>query len=120
MTTDIVIVAGGTGGHVYPAISLALHLLKDGKKIVFLTDRRGIIYLKAYLDSLHPIVLPLDRKGAGVLSLIKLALQVIQSFFISLKYVKSTKGVIGFSGFPTLATLLAGLVMGRTLYVHEQ
>ncbi|NCP62234.1 MAG: UDP-N-acetylglucosamine--N-acetylmuramyl-(pentapeptide) pyrophosphoryl-undecaprenol N-acetylglucosamine transferase [Alphaproteobacteria bacterium] len=120
MTTDVVIVAGGTGGHVYPAIALALHLLKDGKKIVFLTDRRGLFYLKPHLDVLHPVVLPLGRKGVGLSGLIKLAIQVFRSFFISLKYVKKTKAVIGFSGFPTLATLLAGLVMCRTLYVHEQ
>lgn len=118
---DILIVAGGTGGHVYPAIALALHLIKGGKKVIFLTDRRGISYLKPYLKIVKPVVvLPLDRKGAGLLGLLKLAFQVVHSFFISLKYVKEAKAIIGFSGFPTFATLVAGLVRGGTLYVHEQ
>ena len=120
MPADIVIVAGGTGGHVYPAIALAFHFLKENKKVTFLTDLRGIAYLKPYLDSLKPVVLPLDRKGSGVLGLLKLSYQVFQSFGVSLKYMKGAKAVIGFSGFPTLASLLAGLVRGRPLYVHEQ
>ncbi len=91
MAADVLIVAGGTGGHVYPAMALALYLIKEDKKVIFLTDRRGIIYLKPHLDVLHPVVLPLDRRGAGVGGLLKLAYQVIQSFF-----------------------------RRRTLYVHEQ
>lgn len=117
---DILIVAGGTGGHVYPALALALDLVEHGKSVRFLTDRRGVKYLEGHEKSLNIVVLPLDRKGAGMMGLFKLIVQFILSFFVSLKYVLQTKQVMGFSGFPTFATLVAGIVLRRRLYAHEQ
>ena len=36
----IAISAGGTGGHIFPAISLSEQLLSEGKKIIFFSDTR--------------------------------------------------------------------------------
>ena len=47
----IVIATGGTGGHVFPAYSLAKHFI-DNKKVNtgIISDRRGLRYLKDYND----------------------------------------------------------------------
>tara|TARA_B100000963_G_scaffold361582_1_gene397877 strand:- start:17323 stop:18423 length:1101 start_codon:yes stop_codon:yes gene_type:complete len=43
----IVIATGGTGGHILPAFSLAQHLNKKGFQIKFISDKRGLKYLKS-------------------------------------------------------------------------
>ena len=47
----ILIATGGTGGHVFPAYSLAKHFI-DSKKInvEIISDKRGLRYLKDYHD----------------------------------------------------------------------
>ena len=44
----ILIATGGTGGHVFPAYSLAKYLLKQNFPVVLTTDKRGFEYLKDY------------------------------------------------------------------------
>ena len=44
----ILIATGGTGGHVFPAYSLANYLIKKNYKIKLTTDNRGYYYLKDY------------------------------------------------------------------------
>ena len=47
----IIIATGGTGGHIFPAYSLAKHFI-DSKKInvQIISDKRGLKYLKEYND----------------------------------------------------------------------
>ena len=85
MKQKILIIAGGTGGHVFPAICLALELLDRQHKILFLTDKRGCKYLKQYPNI--PIkIMTLDKKYDGLLGkglfLSQMFISFIQSFFI--------------------------------------
>ena len=45
---NILIVAGGTGGHVFPAYSLANFFKTEKKKVHLVTEERGYRYLKDY------------------------------------------------------------------------
>ncbi len=41
----ILIATGGTGGHIFPALSLAKNLIKKNYDIILTTDKRGLKYL---------------------------------------------------------------------------
>ena len=44
----IIIATGGTGGHIFPAYSLASHFIKNNYNVKLTTDNRGFNYLKDY------------------------------------------------------------------------
>ena len=44
----IIIATGGTGGHVFPAYSLAKHFIDKNINVQIISDKRGLRYLKAY------------------------------------------------------------------------
>ena len=46
----ILIATGGTGGHVFPAYSLAKNLIKNNYNVDIVTDRRGFKFLEKYKD----------------------------------------------------------------------
>ena len=47
MTKTIILSSGGTGGHVFPAISLAAELQTCGYQVVIMTDHRGHVFQNA-------------------------------------------------------------------------
>ena len=53
----ILIATGGTGGHVFPAYSLANHFIKNNYNVKLTTDKRGYSYLKNY-KNLNLIKIP--------------------------------------------------------------
>ena len=42
---DIIIATGGTGGHIFPAVSLADYLNKNGFNTIITTDKRGLKFI---------------------------------------------------------------------------
>jgi UDP-N-acetylglucosamine--N-acetylmuramyl-(pentapeptide) pyrophosphoryl-undecaprenol N-acetylglucosamine transferase len=62
MTRPIVIAAGGTGGHFFPAEALAAELLRRGQRIALMTDARSADYGSAVFANAERFVL----QGAGL------------------------------------------------------
>jgi UDP-N-acetylglucosamine--N-acetylmuramyl-(pentapeptide) pyrophosphoryl-undecaprenol N-acetylglucosamine transferase len=118
MHTKVIITAGGTGGHVIPAVVTANALKQKGAHVFFLTDQRG----KSYLQNLHqdiPVnILPMGRRRILPLFLWDL----LVCFLYSAIYVIRVwpKSVIGFGGFSSFPGLLAAMILARTLIIHEQ
>ena len=50
----ITLIAGGTGGHIYPALAI-LHEIKKTNKVIFITDERGYNYISNEKDLLNQI-----------------------------------------------------------------
>lgn len=115
---SILLSAGGTGGHVIPAVTLANRLLSKGSTVTFVTDRRGESYLKDLDPAITRCILPIGSRSNILKFLFDLLHCLIKAFIWMVK-IKPEK-VVGFGGFPSFPCLLAGLLTGRTLIVHEQ
>ena len=120
---NIVLTAGGTGGHIYPAEALAEELQKRGYEVVFYTDARG---LENYQGSLRQVenraIFSGSVIGKSVLtkvkSLCKVALGVVQAGFYLLR--NRPLAVVGFGGYASFPTAVAAIILRIPLVVHEQ
>ena len=120
MTETIILSSGGTGGHVFPALSLAAELHARGYQVVIMTDHRGEIFQQATGVS-KVIALPVWQSQGRLGSLV-LALGLAISFVIAFGYMirLRPKAVVGFGGYPSIPAILAGRVMRCPTALHEQ
>ena len=122
LTHPIVLVAGGTGGHVFPAEALAGELRSRGYTLALFTDRRGEAF-SGELGTLTTHQFRSGRVSSGGLfrrarGLIDLALGGLQSrrLLATLK----PSAVVGFGGYPSVPPMLAAASLGIPTVIHEQ
>lgn len=119
----IILTAGGTGGHVFPAESLAEELTQRGYELALVTDSRGknnyhgkLSEIKNYSVASGALV------GKSVLfkikSLIKLCFGILQSAYIL--HTRKPACVVGFGGYASFPCCMAAILMGVDLVIHEQ
>ena len=120
--SPIVLAAGGTGGHVFPAQAVATELAARGRRLVLITDRRGTNYGGALADiESHSIQAgtPLARgplaRGMGV---VKLLLGVREAGRLLRRL--EPAAVIGFGGYPSVPAMIAASRSGLATAIHEQ
>jgi len=122
MANRLLLAAGGTGGHMFPAQALAETLKAQGWDIAMMTDARGkkhagnipanpIIEVKA--ASITP-----RKPIAAILGTFKLAKGVMQAR----KFIKEWKPdvVVGFGGYPAFPAMRAAQSLGVPTIIHEQ
>ncbi len=115
-----VIAGGGTGGHFFPALEVALRLRDEGDEVLFLGVPKGI---EARLGPKYGLKLELlqvegfrGRGLRGVLSLLKLPLAVAKA----VRSVGKSDGVFVTGGYASFPVALAAFIAGKPLWVHEQ
>ena len=67
----IMIVAGGTGGHMFPGVALAQTLTMRGYRVIFVSDNRGADLSRESLglpEGIDRFVISSGRFGGGILS----------------------------------------------------
>lgn len=126
MAKKILITAGGTGGHIFPAQSVANILAADKNyKVTLLTDGRGQA-LKGFAPNIKVIKLPLGRRQNGLIKKVFFFGSLLFSCLVALFFVlfHRPKVVIGFGGFPSLPGLLSAVILSKIIncktIVHEQ
>lgn len=118
----ILLAAGGTGGHLFPAEALAHELKADGWSVHLVTDSRAERFAGKFpADEIH--VVPSATIGSKnpfkvARSLFKLwtGLRAARRLVARLK----PKAVVGFGGYPTVPPLLAATGLGIPSIIHEQ
>jgi len=120
---SVLIMAGGTGGHVFPALAVANELRNRGAVIHWLGTARGIEMrlVPAANIPLHLINIE-GVRGRGLVGLIKapflIAYAVIQAFMI-IRNIKPDV-VVGFGGFASGPGGVAAKLSATPLIIHEQ
>lgn len=125
MTTPvqkIMLIAGGTGGHVFPALALGNELIQQGMRVSFITDRRGVRYLKDLALTVPVKVIPIGSIPTSLGGQVLFFWQLFASLLISLVFIikQNPQKIIGYGGYPTVPGILAGLLLGKKLYASEQ
>ena len=120
---SVLIMAGGTGGHVFPALAAANCLLARGIDVQWLGTRQGIEahLVPAANIPIHFISVS-GLRGKGIVSIAKALFQLTTSIFQALRIVRRLKPicVLGMGGFVSGPGGVAAKLMGRPLVIHEQ
>jgi len=117
----ILLAAGGTGGHLFPAEALANVLVARGFRVDLVTDHRVSNYLGKFpAGEVHVVSADTLRGGNPfrvLLTLARLGFGTLRSIFLLLKL--RPKAVVGFGGYPTLPPLFAAKMLFIPTVVHD-
>jgi UDP-N-acetylglucosamine--N-acetylmuramyl-(pentapeptide) pyrophosphoryl-undecaprenol N-acetylglucosamine transferase len=119
MSRPVVIAAGGTGGHMFPALSLAAELRARGQPVVIACDARGARYLASGIEHrLIQAASPTGRWRARLGGLGRLTIGFAQS----LRFLHRARptAVAAFGGYAAVPIGLAAAMLRIPLLVHEQ
>lgn len=123
MSKMIMIMAGGTGGHVYPAMAVADHLKDQGWNIVWLATEGGmenrLIEGKGYQKA---IINMQGVRGKGLIGWLLLPIKLTKAFYQSYQAIRQYKPnvVLGMGGFAAFPGGLMARMLAKPLVIHEQ
>jgi len=122
-TGPILIMAGGTGGHVFPALALARLLRAASHEVIWLGTRKG---LEARLVPAENIAIEWlsmsGLRGKGAVTMLLSPFILLQSIWQALAVMRRRRPrlVVGFGGFVTGPGGVAAWLTRRPLIIHEQ
>jgi UDP-N-acetylglucosamine--N-acetylmuramyl-(pentapeptide) pyrophosphoryl-undecaprenol N-acetylglucosamine transferase len=121
--STILIMAGGTGGHVFPALALARLLRAASHEVVWLGTRKGLEARVVPADGFPIEWLSMSGlRGKGTATLLLAPFKLLQSLWQALGVMRRRQPrlVIGFGGFVTGPGGVAAWLTRRPLVIHEQ
>ena len=118
------IMAGGTGGHVFPALAIAREFIDRKFEVLWLGTKQGIeaeiVPAEGNIDIRY---LEIDGiRGQGIKRLIYAPFKITKAILQAIKFIKQSDPdlVLGMGGFVTGPGGVAAKISGKVLLVHEQ
>lgn len=123
MTMRVLIMAGGTGGHVFPALAVAAALQQHDVDIVWIGTKKGI-EAKLVPDAGHPLnfIHVQGLRGKGLLGWLLAPFKLIKAVVEALLIIKRVQPnvVLGLGGFASGPGGIAAWLLRKPLVIHEQ
>jgi UDP-N-acetylglucosamine--N-acetylmuramyl-(pentapeptide) pyrophosphoryl-undecaprenol N-acetylglucosamine transferase len=118
---NVILAAGGTGGHMVPAHALAAELKGRGHGVGLVTDARGA-KIPGLFEGVPVHVLPAGRIGGGPIAWAKAAFSVLAGRREAKALYRqfTPDAVVGFGGYPAFPALLAASALNVPTILHEQ
>lgn len=117
------IMAGGTGGHIFPGLAVAEELRARGWRVHWLGAPGS---MESRIVPQHGFPLELidfsGVRGKGLVTLALLPLRLLRAFWQALQVVRRVKPdvVVGLGGYITFPGGMMGVLCGKPLVLHEQ
>jgi len=119
----IMIMAGGTGGHVFPALAVADRLRSAGIDVIWLGTERGIESRVIPNAGIELATIPIaGLRGKGILGWLLAPLRISYAIFMAIRLIRKWRpqAMLGMGGFVTGPGGIAGWLLRKPVLIHEQ
>jgi UDP-N-acetylglucosamine--N-acetylmuramyl-(pentapeptide) pyrophosphoryl-undecaprenol N-acetylglucosamine transferase len=117
----VLVAAGGTGGHLFPAEALAAALARRGVTVHLATDRRAARYGEAFAEDAVHVITSATLRGRNPIALARTAAMLGSGLVQAWGLIGLLKpaAVVGFGGYPTIPPVLAAAWRGVPTVIHD-
>ncbi len=124
----VLVMAGGTGGHIFPGLAVAHALIERGWRVHWLGGTGSVDHPSMESQLIPPQGIPFETldfsgvRGKGVKTLVLLPLHLIRAFWQSIQVVRRVRPdvVLGLGGYITFPGGMMSVLLGKPLILHEQ
>lgn len=116
----VFLAAGGTGGHLFPALALAEQLEARGLRVALVTDKRVDEWAGAFSGTIHTLTAGTVTRTRFIdkaMGALRLLIGTWQAYRLFKR--ERPRAVIGFGGYPTVPPVLAAILMRIPTIIHE-
>ncbi len=117
----ILLAAGGTGGHLFPAEALGVELIKRGLRVRLVTDARALRYSGLFSSDMIDVVPSETVRSRSPFALARTGIVLAAGTVAAARLMRRLKprAVVGFGGYPTLPPLIAARLCGIPGVIHD-